>query len=96
MRPSEALSERVEAVREVIARYPVANPRLFGSVARGEDDEASDLDLLVDPLAGTTLFDLAGLEMELGALLGIRVEVLTPQGLAPGILADVQNDLRPL
>jgi hypothetical protein len=36
-------------VRAVIARYPVANPRIFGSVARGEDEEGSDLDLLVDP-----------------------------------------------
>ena len=49
MRPSQAVAARLDEVRAVIARYPVSNPRVFGSVARGEDDEKSDLDLLVDP-----------------------------------------------
>ncbi len=78
MRPSEAIAGRLDAVRAVIARYPVGNPRVFGSVARGEDDEESDLDLLVDQTERTTLFDLAGLESELSDLLGVRVDVLTP------------------
>jgi predicted nucleotidyltransferase len=63
MRPSEAIARRLDEVRAVIARYPVSNPRVFGSVARGEDDERSDFDLLVDPLENTSLFDLAGLEL---------------------------------
>jgi hypothetical protein len=45
---------------------------------RGEDTEASDLDLLVDPLPGTTLFDLGAIQIELEEALGIRVDVLTP------------------
>ena len=54
MRPSEAIAGRLDEVRAIIARYPVRNPRVFGSVARGEDDERSDLDLLVDPLEKAT------------------------------------------
>lgn len=48
MRPSEALARNRDRVLEVISRYPVANPRIFGSVARGEDVEGSDVDILVD------------------------------------------------
>jgi hypothetical protein len=45
---------------------------------RGEDREGSDLDILVDPLPGTTLLDLGGLQVELEELLGVRVDLLTP------------------
>ena len=48
MRPSEALAKHRDEVREIIARYPVSNPRIFGSAARGEDTEGSDLDILVE------------------------------------------------
>jgi len=54
------------------------NPRIFGSVLRGQDHEGSDIDLLVDALPGATLFDLGGLQEELQSLLGLRVDVLTP------------------
>ena len=90
------MAGRLEAVRAVIARYPVSNPRVFGSVARGEDDEASDLDLLVDPTERTTLFDLAGLELELSALLGVLVDVLTPGGIAARMAEAVHRDARSL
>jgi uncharacterized protein len=96
MRPSEAIARRLDEVRAVIARYPVSNPRVFGSVARGEDDERSDFDLLVDPLENTSLFDLAGLELELSDLLGVRVDVLTPGGIKPRIADAVHCDARPL
>ena len=47
MRPSEALAKYRDEVLAIIARYPVTNPRVFGSTARGEDVEGSDLDILV-------------------------------------------------
>ena len=96
MRPSEAIAGRLDEVRAVIARYPVGNPRVFGSVARGEDDETSDLDLLVDPTERTSLFDLAGLELELTDLLGVQVDVLTPGAVGPRIADSVYRDARPL
>jgi hypothetical protein len=96
MRPSEALRERLEEVRTVIARYPVRNPRVFGSVARGEDAEGSDLDLLVEPTEGASLYDVAGLEVELSDVLGVPVDVLTPRGLGARAAEGVLREARPL
>ncbi|HEX8665612.1 MAG TPA: nucleotidyltransferase family protein [Beijerinckiaceae bacterium] len=96
MRPSEILAAKADQIREIIARYPVRNPRIFGSVARGDDTEGSDLDILVDPLESTSLFDLAGLEIELTDLLGIEVDVVTPKGLAPDVARRIEPDMHPL
>ena len=54
---------------------------MFGSVAKGLDTEDSDLDILVDPAPDTTLFDIGAIRYELRQLLGIAVDVLTPNGL---------------
>lgn len=54
------------------------NPRIFGSVVHGRDTETSDLDVLVDPIPGTTLLDLGGLQVKLEELLGVQVDLLTP------------------
>lgn len=59
----------------------MANPRVFGSVALGQDGEGSDLDLLVEPSADTSLLDLAKLQLRIEAELGIKVDVLTPNAL---------------
>ena len=72
MRPSEILAAKADEIREIIARYPVRNPRIFGSAARGDDAEGSDLDLLVDPLENTSLYDLAGLELNWPTCSGSR------------------------
>jgi uncharacterized protein len=82
-RPSDALREHLAEVREIISRYPVRNPRVFGSVARGEDRAGSDIDLLVDPTERTSLFDVAGLQLDLEDLLGVKVDVATPGALWP-------------
>jgi predicted nucleotidyltransferase len=72
------------------------NPRLFGSSARGEDKKRSDVDLLVEAPPGTSLFDLADVEMELERLLGCKVEVTTRGFLAPDVVERVEPDLIPL
>ncbi len=82
MRPSLVLERHREAIRELVASHRVVNPRVFGSVVLGEDTEASDLDLLVDPVEGTSLFDIVDLQADLEALLGIKVDVLTPRALS--------------
>jgi predicted nucleotidyltransferase len=84
------------AVREVIGRFRVANPRVFGSALLGTDLDGSDLDLLVDPLPGTTLFDLGGLQVELEDLLGVAVEVLTPGDLPVKFRQQVLDQARPV
>ncbi len=82
MKPSEVLEQNREAIREATKRFNAANPRVFGSVARGEDKDGSDLDILVDALPGMTLFDLGGLQHELEQLLaGTKVDVATPGAL---------------
>ena len=78
VKPSIRLYENREAIRAAVERRRAANPRVFGSVLRGEDREDSDLDILADPSPDTSLLDLCGLENDLEALLGVRVEVLTP------------------
>ena len=62
-------------------RFKTRNPRVFGSVLLGQDKDGSDLDLLVDPLPGVTLFDLGGLQVELEEMLGVPVDLLTPEDL---------------
>ena len=78
MKPSEVLEKNRQAIREATTRFNAANPRVFGSVARGEDRPDSDLDILVDALPGTTLFDLGGLQVELERIFGgIKVDLAT-------------------
>ncbi len=64
---------------EVLSKYGASNPRLFGSVARGDAREDSDLDLLVDliPGAGNELLRVSGISEELSDLVGVRVDVVT-------------------
>jgi predicted nucleotidyltransferase len=67
-----------QQVLDLAAQYRAGNVRLFGSVLRGEVARGSDIDMLVDPLPGATLFDLGGLQLELQELLGVPVDLLTP------------------
>jgi len=82
MRPSELLEANREAIRRIVAAHRGLNPRVFGSVLHGTDTEKSDLDILVDPLKGMTLFDVGAIRVELLDLLGnIPVDVVTPNAL---------------
>lgn len=82
MKPSEALQLHRAAIRQIVARHQATNPRVFGSVLHGNDREDSDLDLLVDPVAGrTTLVSLVRIKREIETLLGVRTDVLTPMAL---------------
>ena len=71
------------AILEIAARYKAFNVRVYGSVARGEDTSASDIDFLVDFAPDATLLDLIGLEQELSTLLGRQVDVATADGVSP-------------
>jgi predicted nucleotidyltransferase len=81
MKPSEALASNRAAIRHVVESHRARNARVFGSVLRGQDSEGSDLDILVDPTAETTLMDVAAIQVELQRLLGVSVDVLTPKAL---------------
>jgi predicted nucleotidyltransferase len=96
MRPSIVLDLKRNAIREAASRFRVVNPRVFGSVLNGADQDGADLDLLVDALPGATLFDLGGLQMELEALLGIRVDLLTPADLPAKFRDKVVAEAQPV
>ena len=96
MRPSTALDRQRAAVRALTQRYRAANPRVFGSVLHGTDREGSDLDLLVDPMPGATLFDLGGLQVELEDLLGVQVDLLTPKDLPTHFRDRVVSEAAPV
>ena len=76
----QVIDQHRPRVNAILARYGASNPRLFGSVARGDATEGSDVDLLVDldPAAeGNPLLRVAGIGEELSALLGRQVDVVT-------------------
>lgn len=85
--------------REILAlaaNYGVTDVRVFGSMARGDAGEASDVDLLVKPLPGTSLMDLGGLLMDVQDLLGRRVDVVSERALAPQIRERVLREAQAL
>ena len=96
MKPSEALAVHRNELRRLVARHNLARPRVFGSVLAGTDTEDSDLDLLVDPAATTTLFTLARVEHEAEQLLGVPVSVLTPGFLSSRFRDRVLRQAEPL
>lgn len=81
MRPSEALALHRTQIREIALRHRVSGVRVFGSALHGDDTADSDLDLLVEPTAQTTFMDIGAIRFELKQLLGMNVDVLTPNGL---------------
>jgi predicted nucleotidyltransferase len=93
MKPSMALERNREQVREVLAEFRMRNPRIFGSTASGEDTDTSDLDILIDAPPDTSLYDLMRVEMELEAILGCKVEVLTKGFMAADVLERAEADL---
>lgn len=96
VRPSSALKLHRDEVRWLVQRARASNPRVFGSVLRGRDTESSDLDILVDPLPGTTLFDLGGLHIALEELLGVPVDLLTHEDLPKRLRERVLNEAVPV
>ncbi|MET4489753.1 nucleotidyltransferase domain-containing protein [Bradyrhizobium sp. LA7.1] len=96
MKPSTSIANHGNQVREILERAGLRNARIFGSTARGEDVDGSDLDLLVEAPLGTTLYDLARVELTLEDLLGCRVEVLTEGFLSPDVAQRVKSELTAL
>ena len=96
MKPSDALRINRDAIRRIVASHRARNARVFGSVARGRDTERSDLDILIDPTAETTLFDIGAIRHELLQLLAVQVDVLTPNALPEKFRAAVLAEAVPI
>ena len=81
MRPSTALNAHRAEIIAIVIAHNASNARVFGSVIREEDTDASDLDLIIDPTPETSLLDIGAIRFELKKLLGINVDIVTPNAL---------------
>lgn len=96
MKPSEVLHGKYAEIRGVVELHHARNARIFGSVLRNEDTPNSDLDILIDPTPETTLFDIGAIRHKLNQLLGVPVDVLTPNSLPESFRAKVLAEARPI
>lgn len=90
------LRQRRKRVLEIAERYGVTNVRVFGSVARGEDDERSDIDLLVDVPPHTGLVALLSLEADIELALGAPVDVVPANAVSDPAWERIRAEAVPL
>jgi hypothetical protein len=92
----ELRATKRDEILRIAATRGARNVRVFGSVARGENDPLSDIDFLVDLEPGRSLFDLSGLLIDLEAALHSQVDVVTEHGLRSRIRDRVLREAVPL
>ena len=98
MKPSEALAIHRERIRVIVAHYGGVNPRVFGSVARGEDTEDSDLDIIVDDPDDhkLNLFALGGMNYDISSLIGRPVDIVPAADLPQRMRNEAYSETVPL
>ena len=92
MKMDEVVLPNREKILQLANQYGARQVRVFGSVARRQDDDESDIDFLVDMEPGRSLFDLGGLLVDLEKLLNSKVDVVTERGLKERIRDRVVNE----
>lgn len=92
----ELLKGDRQEILDLAAKHGARNVRVFGSAARGEATEASDVDLLVKMERGRTLLDLVGLWQDLEELLGCKVDVIAEGGISPYLRERIIEEAVPL
>ena len=96
MRPSQALASQRDQILALAAARGANSLRVFGSVAKGLDHEGSDVDLLVDMPEGTSLLRIVGLQLEIEAVLGVKVDLCTERELHPALRDRILAEARHL
>ena len=96
MGTSDLLQRKRAEILRVCAKHGARNVRVFGSVARQEADDRSDIDFLVDLEPGRSLLDLGGLQYDLEQILGRRVDVVTVKGLKRRIRSRILREAQPV
>jgi uncharacterized protein len=94
MKPSAALNKNRAAIRRIVESHRACNARVFGSTLLGTDEDGSDLDLVVEPTPEMTLFDVGAIRRDLRQLLGVPVDVVTPNALPDKMRANVLASAR--
>ena len=92
MNVAKLLKEKRNDILEIAAKNGAYNIRVFGSIARGEATDSSDIDLLVDMEPRRSLLDVAGLLIDLEKLLGCKVDVVTTKGLKKSLKEQVLSE----
>jgi uncharacterized protein len=92
MNLTELLRLKRGEVQRIARQHGARNLRVFGSVARGEAAEGSDLDLLVEMEPGRSLLDLVAIKQDLEELLGCKVDVVTEAAVSPYLRERVLNE----
>jgi predicted nucleotidyltransferase len=83
MNLSQLIQQKRRQILEIVQGHGASNVRLFGSVARGETTETSDLDLLIEMAPERTLLDIIAIKQDLEELLGCQVDVVTEAAISP-------------
>lgn len=96
MRAEDLIAAKRDEILRVAARHGARNVRVFGSAARGESTDESDIDLLVDLEPGRSLLDHSALLQDLQDLLGRKVDVLTERSLYWLLRRRILREARPL
>jgi uncharacterized protein len=93
---NELLQEKREAILQLAAKHGAHNVRVFGSVARHEANDQSDIDLLVDTTEQTSPWFPVGLIQDLEELLGRKVEIVTEKGVYWLLRRRILKEAKPL
>ena len=96
MLPSRTLASQRDHSLALAAARGANGVRVFGSVAKGTDHEGSDVDLLVDMPAGTSLLHIVGLQLEIADALGVKVDLWSERELDPALKQRILAEARPL
>lgn len=92
MKTFELLQKKKEQIYAIAARHGAINVRVFGSVARGEDSEESDIDLLVTMKPDRSLYDLIGLQQDIEKLMGRKTDVVTEKSLNRYLKENIEHE----
>lgn len=92
----QEIQQKKKEILAVARQYGIVNVRVFGSVARGDDNPQSDIDFLVELEEGCTLFDLGGALVKLQDLLGRKVDIVTKNGLHWYLREKIMKEARSL
>ena len=92
MKLEPMLEKRKDEILRISSQYGARNVRIFGSRAREDSSETSDLDLLVEMKPNSSLLDLVAIKQDLEDLLGCKVDVVTESSLSPYIKDEILKE----
>lgn len=84
--------EIIKDIKKILEEYNIKRASLFGSFARGEERDDSDIDLLIDFPEGSTLLDMAGIYQDIKDKLGREVDIVTYRSIKPNLKEYIESE----